>query len=315
MQVVHGDSYRQEAESQYTSSGDVFDRGSIYFTEKDGTPFGAAILQTGYILAINPEHIQNPEVVYDQLSKIIPIDKTAFLKSAEKQNDPYEKITDHIKDTDAEKISKLKIPGVGLYPEKWRFYPGGDTASHILGFVGYQGNTLAGRYGLEQEYNNVLSESGPGIDMNLFAEVFAGNSGTSSPQEGTRKGDVYTTIEPTVENFLENTLKQAKEKWNAETVGGIIMNPKTGEIYAMAAFPQFNPNDYASADISTFKDPLVGSVFEMGSVFKALTMAAALDVGAVTPNTMYDDKGSIIINGARVSNWDFKARGWISMQT
>jgi stage V sporulation protein D (sporulation-specific penicillin-binding protein) len=312
VQIVHGNSYRAKAESQYSSPSTQFSRGGIYFTQKDGTPLGAAILKSGYILAINPELITDAEGAYSKLSNIITIDKTSFLKSANKQNDPYEQIATKVSENDAKKIEALKLIGVRLYPEKWRSYPGGESAAHILGFVGYQGNSLTGRYGLEQYYNDTLTAQGPWLNMNFFAQVFAPNKASNDANHGKAsrgEGDVHTTIEPSVQNYLESRIKQAKEKWNAESVGGIIMDPKTGNIYAMSGLPTYNPNDYSKTEISLFTDPLTQKVFEMGSIVKALTMAAGLDSGAVTTNTTYDDKGTITLNGSTISNWDFKARG------
>ncbi len=93
------------------------------------------------------------------------------------------------------------------------------------------------------------------------------------------------------------------------------MDPKTGAIYAMATTPTFDPNNFSKvSDIGVFKNPLVSGLYEMGSIMKPLTMAAALDAGVVTPQTTYDDKGFLIINKQRIENYDGRGRGVVPMQ-
>jgi cell division protein FtsI/penicillin-binding protein 2 len=96
--------------------------------------------------------------------------------------------------------------------------------------------------------------------------------------------------------------------------GGIIMNPKTGEIYAMDVAPTFDLNDRDGVPLAEFPDPLVESVYEMGSIIKPLTMASGIDAGVITPETTYDDTGCITVNESRICNYDFRARGVIPMQ-
>lgn len=125
-----------------------------------------------------------------------------------------------------------------------------------------------------------------------------------------------TTIEPSTEHALESELQSALDKWNADQAGGIIINPQTGEIYAMAGLPDFDLNDFGNvSDSSIYRNPIVESVFEFGSVIKPLVMAAALDAGVIKPETTYVDKGVVIVNKKEINNFDMKARGLSTMQT
>ncbi len=315
VQVVHSNTYADRADHQYvTPSSDIYERGTIYFTQKDGGLVTAAVQASGYKIAIAPNKLKDPETAYQKISQIVSIDKASFLDKAGKKNDPYEEVADRLTREQADAVSALDLSGVSIYKEKWRFYPGKDLASHALGFVGYIGNALAGRYGLERQYENVLSRGQNNPYVNFFAEVFSDINKTLLGK-GNMQGDVVTSIEPEVQGFLENTLSGVKDKYNANSVGGIIMNPEDGSIYAMAARPDFDPNNFSDAKSnSVFSDPLVESVFEFGSVVKPLVMAAALDKGVVTPETTYYDPGHVTVDSKVIYNFDKKGRGTASMQ-
>lgn len=312
LQIVRGTEFRDRAEGQYKISSDPFDRNSIYFTEKDGATVSAAALKSGFILTINPQKIINSEEAYKKLNGIVSVDRKDFMGKADKKTDPYEEIAHRIPEETAQKIKDMKIAGVSMYREHWRYYPGENSASHILGFVGYKedGKTLAGRYGLERYYDDVLNKDNGKPGRNFFAEVFSSAQNVVDPSLKT-KGDIVLTIEPTVQSLLEKKLEETRTKYKSGVTGGIIMNPKTGEIYAMAATPSFNPNDVSQEkDVSVFNDPLVEGVYEMGSIVKPLAMAVAIDDGDITPNTTYNDTvGSVVVDGKKISNYDGKGRG------
>jgi cell division protein FtsI/penicillin-binding protein 2 len=315
VQVVHGSEYRDQAERQYTTGGNGnFDHGSIFFTEKDGRKIAAATLEAGYTVAINPGQLKDAPSVFEEISRITPLDRDVFFGKANKKNDPYEEIAKRLSGTDAQAIQNLGLPGVILVKDNWRKYPGGRTASQTLGFVGYKGDTLAGRYGLEEYYNDVLERAGGDLYSNFFAQAFS-LSKSLFDSNGQHEGDVTTSIEPTVEGMLENALHDIMKKWSSDAAGGVIMDPKTGEIYALANLPDFDPNSYGTEkDPRVYINPVVQDNFEMGSIVKALTMAAGIDAGVVTPETTYDDKGFVKLDGATIRNYDGKGRGVIPMQ-
>ncbi|MEK7060326.1 MAG: penicillin-binding protein 2 [Patescibacteria group bacterium] len=310
VQVVRSSDYSDRADRQYsTPSSNIFERGTIYFERKDGQLVSAAMQTTGFKLAINPIKILDKEAVYNELAKIITINQDDFLTKAGKENDPYEEIANYLTKEQADAIALLKIPGLTVYKEKWRFYPGANLASQSLGFVAYKGDELGGRYGLERQYNGELSRNKDNPYINFFAEVFSNINDTLFSDE-MLEGDVITTIEPSVQSFLEKTLEGVKEKYNIDSVGGIIMNPQDGSIYALSTKPDFDLNNFSKVTAtSTFSNPLVENVFEFGSVVKPLVMAGALDAGVVTANTTYNDKGEVTIEKHQIFNFDKKARG------
>lgn len=311
---MESEKYASRADRQYQStSKKVFDRGTIFFSNKDGSLVSAATLNSGFIVAINPEVLKNPESVWKTLNEILPIDYDTFMAKASRTNDPYEEIAERVDPETGKKIGDLKIPGLNVYKDRWRFYPGGDMASHIVGILGYRGDEYAGRYGLERQYDSHLIRS-EGAYVNFFAQIFSDIKSVTQQTEDL-EADIVTTIEPTVQANLQNIIASTTEKWNADSTGAIIMNPMTGEIYAMEVYPTFDANNSSEEKNSAiFSNPLVENVYEMGSVIKTLTLAAGIDAGVVNANTTYYDPGYMIINNKRVNNFDGKDRGVVNMQ-
>ncbi len=316
VQVVHKNLYISKADRQYsTPSSNIFDRGSIFFTKKDGSLVAAATVSSGFKVAIKPKDILDIDKAYEQLDPYMEIDYDTFVSKANKKNDPYEEVAFHLTKEQVSEIDNLKIPGVSIYKDNWRFYPGESLASHTLGFLAYKGDDRVGQYGLERYYNGTLSKPKDVTYVNFFAEVFSGlkDKVANSSQE---QGDIVTTIEPSTQHTLESELGDAFKKWNADEAGGIIMNPQTGEIYAISSFPDFDLNKFGEVtDPSIYRNIMVEDILEFGSVIKPLVMSSAIDAKAVTPETTYLDKGMVTVNKKDIYNFDKKGRGVVSMQS
>ena len=195
-----------------------------------------------------------------------------------------------------------------------RYYPGGSLAAQVLGFVAYNNdNEQKGRYGLERYYEQTLARGGDSYS-NFFVELFGGFAGALAGTGG-GQGDIITTIEPSVQSELERTLAAYAGAWHPQLAGGIVMDPQTGEIIAMATYPAFDPNTFnTEKGTAVFKNPHVESVYEMGSIIKPLTIAAALDSGVVTEASTYNDTGCVTYDQKKICNFDLKARGVIPLQ-
>lgn len=314
VQIVHGDEYRRTASGQYMEAvGEMPDRGDIFFTKKGGERVAAAVMQNGWRIAINPKEISAPDETYALLASAATIDAERFRASAEKKSDPYEEVAFRLSDDEAKEVRARDLDGVITVRDQWRFYPAGQLAAHALGFVGFRGDTRAGVYGLESYYEDTLRHD-QDLYVNPFAEIFSNVQAlVADPTE--QRGSIITSLEPSTQGQLEAILEDVSKTYSAKQVGGIIMDPKTGEIVAMGIVPSFDPNKYNLVERpELFQNSLVESTFEMGSIMKPLTIAASLDANAITPKTTYEDRGCITKTGFKLCNFDFKGRGVVDMQ-
>lgn len=318
LQVVHGQNYSEKADRQYTSvSVDTYNRGSIFFQDKNQDLISAASLKTGYILALNTRIMAtDTKMYYEKISKIIPIDAGSFYSKVSKINDPYEEIARQIPEDKIKLINEIKLPGIIIEKENWRYYPGDSLAANLIGFVGFNntGTDLEGRYGLEKYYDDNLKRDNGSLYVNAFAEIFS-NINDNFIQNKDREADIIISIDPEVQGYVEKTVSDIQKKWNSRITGSIVIDPKTGEIYSMAVSPSFNLNDFKKeTSVNVFSNPLVSDAYEMGSIIKPLTMAAGIDNGDVTAKTVYDDKGYLEMDGRTIYNFDKKIRGKVDMQ-
>lgn len=315
IQIMQGSHYTESGERQYVHTvRDLYSRGNIFFSTKDGDLVSAATVQSGYTLTANPQLVTDVDGAYKAVSAVLDTDEEQFRSRVGNKDRIYVELGHEINEAQADAIVEADIDGLQLYRSQWRYYPGEDMAPRTIGFVGYSGDELSGRYGLERYYEDVLKRSDERMSINFFAEMFGNLGEVMFDRTPARRGDVVTTIEPTVSRFLQNRLKDTQENWNSTLTGGIIMHPKTGEIYALGAVPNFDLNSRTDVPIEDFRNPMVEDVHEMGSIVKALTMAAGLDSGAVTSETTYYDAGFIEFDEFTIGNFDGKGRGYVNMQ-
>ncbi|MFZ2983711.1 MAG: penicillin-binding transpeptidase domain-containing protein, partial [Minisyncoccia bacterium] len=318
VQIVDGDKYAEKADRQFASSGTgLFDRGNIYFTHKNGATISAATLATGFLVAINPQTLENPESAYTAIAGLASttISHDAFLAAAAKKGQVHIEVAHRVPDAAGQKLSALNIPGVQVLRERWRYYPGGPLASQTIGIVSYgSGDSLIGQTGLESVYDGTLARSGDALYKNFFAEIFSNVGNLLVNARDAREGDILTTIEPEVQTRLAHDLATVNKRYSSKESGGIIMDPATGAIIALGTYPTYDGNNRQDVSPKLLGNPLVESVHEFGSIMKPLTMTSGLDAGVITPSTTYNDTGCITVDRAKICNWDHKARGVIPMK-
>jgi cell division protein FtsI/penicillin-binding protein 2 len=216
------------------------------------------------------------------------------------QNKPdYKESNNHI----------ASLLGLIWKPYLIRTYPEGKLASNILGFYTFMDReTGKGNYGVEQVYDQELT----GTPQQRLISVTPYTIGDVNPIPA--GASLILTIDRAIQSSIENTLDQALIDTGAKGGTILVLDPKTGEILGMATAPRFDPNIYWDANQQylnngAYFNRAVGDTYEPGSVFKVLTMAAAIDAGVVTPNTIYHDNGYIDIGGIRIINWDGAGHG------
>lgn len=314
LQIMQGKSYAARADAQFMlPSSPLPERDTIYFTDKDGNQITAALLKSGFSLAVNPTKITDPYALYASLSGIVPLTEAEFVAKATKSGTQYSVVANHLDASLGQTIRQKQLQGVILAEDRWRYYPGGSLAAQTLGFVAYNGDIQEGRYGLESYYQDTLNRSSDDLYANFFVQLFGAAKGlvSGAPQSG----DIITSIEPSVQAQLERTLVEYNDTWHPASSGGIIMDPQTGAIYAMAVSPTFDLNSFGSqTNPLIFANPLVQNVYEMGSIIKPLTMAAGIDSGSITSASTYNDTGCITVDTKKICNYDGEARGVTGMQ-
>jgi cell division protein FtsI (penicillin-binding protein 3) len=173
-----------------------------------------------------------------------------------------------------QEIHRLGIPGIGFLRENKRVYPTGNEVAHLIGLVNIDNQGIAG---MEKW-----------LDNNGLADLHRAGFATDRLQR-----PVELSVDLRVEHALRDELLKAKEKYKAKAASGLVSNVKTGEIVAMVSLPDFDPNSPKEAHDPDRINRLTTGVFEMGSTFKALTLAMALDSGKANLNTLYDARGAL----------------------
>ena len=196
----------------------------------------------------------------------------------------------------ADTINELNIKGTGIRYETNRFYPADSFLSKVIGFLGFGAGGRLGQYGIESYFNNELS-----------GQVNADNSASPRPD------DIVLTIDRNIQTFIESKLHGVLTKWQASGGSIIVQDPQTGKIIAMADEPTFDLNSYSSAPTGSYINRNVQEMFEPGSSFKPITMAAGIDLGKVAPSTTFTDPGIIDIAGRQIHNFDGLAHGTVTM--
>jgi len=303
LQIEKGDHYFNRAQAQRLTDGRFIpDRGSIYFTDKNGSAIPAAITKEYPVIYAVPTEVADPVEAATRIAALIPIDSESLKAALAKPADQYELIKAKATAEEAAAVQEAQIPGVYITRQAFRYYPFGSLASHVLGYVGTDTEGVPeGKYGLESYFDSKL-RGVVGYVNNEKDEIL--------PERG---GDVYTTIDQNIQGRAEEVLAQLIRDYSPKGGSIIVQETKTGKILAMASAPSFDPNVYGEAPLESFVNPVVAHTYEPGSIAKVITMAAGIDSGAITPNTTYVDTGSVTLNGYTVRNWDLKAHGTINM--
>jgi cell division protein FtsI/penicillin-binding protein 2 len=231
-----------------------------------------------------------------------------------KKNDPYEPIRHRLSDETVREIEALEYEGLGFSKETWRYYPEKGVGGHIFGFWGFDNSTRRGKYGLEGRFEVELAGR-PG-EISSERDVWGNliSAGVKSIKEKVDGSDLVLTINRAIQYKTCQALYSAIERFEAESGSVIVMEPKTGAILAMCGFPDYDLDEYNKVEnIDVYNNPAIFNAYEPGSIFKPITIAAALDAGKITPQTTYEDYGSVTIGKDTIRNYEQKVHGVSTM--
>jgi cell division protein FtsI (penicillin-binding protein 3) len=206
----------------------------------------------------------------------------------------------------ADAISKLNLKGIYLQKENQRFYPKRDLAAHVLGFVDVDEKGLIG---IERELDSQIRGKSERIVAMADAKQRWFDGGEAKREHGT---SVVLTLDEKIQYIAERELAAAMAKTHSLAGTAIVMNPNTGEILALANWPKFNPNKAGDAPSENWMNRAVSAIYEPGSTFKLITLAAALDQGITRTDEVFDcENGAVYISGHRIR--DHKPFGMLSV--
>lgn len=308
--VLENKNYIAQAESQHNIVEEVpAHRGKIYASNNNiQEKYELATNISLYALTAIPKQVQDKESAAGSLAKLLGLDKNELLNKISGNEAYIPPLAHKLTLEQADAVSKLDLKGIYISPEEWRYYPEGDLAAHVIGYVDTEGK---GNYGVEGYYNQELE----GDSGAFFAEKdvkgrYIEISAKSNPKDG---DDLVLSIDRSIQHFSEELIKKSVEKYGAEGGEIIIIDPKTFEIIAMATDKGFDPNNYAKEakekTVDIFTNPNTAKSYEPGSILKVMTMSAGLDSGSVTAATEETFPAYVEIQGHKIWTWDKKAHG------
>lgn len=291
IQVVKSDEYMEKAAEVWErSSGVTPKRGMIL--DRNGEVLAYTSKAYTVIARLEPYNKGNQNYVKDkektaaQLAPILGASQAEILEKLNKGNKQIElrpwgwKIDEE----KAKQVMALKLPGISLYEESRRYYPKGEFASHVLGYVNLDG--LA-QMGIEKKLDQSLSGIKGSINMKVDSKGNPIPGETEVNRPVIDGSNVVLTIDKNIQGYVEQALNDIWSKYKAKGITVIVSDPNTGEILGMGSRPSFNPNEYWKSDISYFLNPAIGNNYEPGSTFKIVTLAAAIEEGLFNANETF----------------------------
>lgn len=276
------------------------ERGKIY--DRNGELLAANT--TEYRIGISPIYVTDRAKLARDLAEILGDDESRILRLTQSKA-PYELVTvQPVSAEIAQKVASLEALAVTIDPQPKRIYPHNSLAAHVIGFVGWEGTVRRGYVGVEGGYNDDLAGQSRVTERSRIPFDVDLNDQTPPGR------DIYLTIDRSVQFLAETELLDAINRYGATSGSILIMDPRSGEVLAMASYPTFDPNLYFESNKNATRNPIVSDSYEPGSVFKVVTAALALQSGKVTEDsTYYEGQNFREVGGRKVYNWDRGAHG------
>ena len=301
IQIINGKSLQLKATDQWTRDLKIVaPRGTIY----DRTGATLAVSYTTYNVFVRAREVESATTVATTLSNLLSIDFDDVYKKVQKKNVSEVLIKLGVESEIAEKIYQKNLSGVYLVENVSRYYPNGNLASQLIGFTSIDN---VGQTGVEAYYNDLLK----GIDgysyvqSDLQGKEIGGSLRYYIPAaEGE---DLILSIDSKIQQILEESLNNIMIEQKAKNASGMIIDVETGQILAMSTKPSFDLNELPRDDLEVLFDQskmkLVTDMYEPGSTFKILTVAAALEEGLTSLDDVFYCPGYRIVDGVKIKCW------------
>jgi len=307
LQIINGEINRALAKGQQEIFEEISGaRGEIFLYDKDKLILAATNKSWQLCYAV-PKLIEDDISTAELLAPILDLEEEEILDKIKDKDRLFVLLKRELNAEETDEIIKLDLKGIGLQEEPLRFYPYGQLASDVLGFVNEDGK---GQYGIEGYWNDALTgrDGWQKIEYGPFGRFWEGDTAVL-----TRGGDLILTIDRNIQSQAEGLLEEFAGRFDFQAGQIIVMEPITGRILALADFPGFNPDEYEEyaekKEIGIFQNKVIQELYEPGSVFKAITMATALNEKKITPETTFIDRGHVIIADKKISNYDERIWG------
>ncbi len=264
-------------------------RGVIY--DRDGHELAISV-QVGSVFA-HPKQVKDKNKTARALSKILGEKRSLILKKL-KRNRSFVWVKRRIPQTLAEQVKALNLKGLGVTTETRRYYPGRETAAHIIGFAGTDNQGLEG---IEKKFDGLLR--GPEEKLSFMRDALGRPFAVTRPVTSDRRiHDLHLTIDKDIQYKAQASLRAAVKKAKARGGHCVVVDPNTGEILAMAVVPEFNPNVFFNYKPYQWRNRAVTDCFEPGSTIKAFLLSAALEESVVSPlSQFYCEQGKFKVGG------------------
>lgn len=300
LQVIRHDYYKNSALSGQFKQYEIPAKRGVIEAHNGDERVPIVLNEVKYTLFADPVYVKDKKDTANKIQTVIGGKAEDIEKSLDTES-RYVILAKKLGKNEKEKIDKLEIKGVGTREQSYRTYPQGQMAASLLGFVNDEGE---GKYGIEQALDDKLRGSSGQLkaitDARGVPLVSNKDNVVDSPEDGKR---IVLTIDMSMQQQLEEVLKKGLENAKSTSGGVFVMEANTGAIKAMANYPTYNPAEFFKIeDANVFNNTNVSDAYEVGSVMKPLTMAAALNTGSIKADSSFYDSGVIQLDDAKITN-------------
>lgn len=302
--------------NEQAERGKIYDRnGKILAEDVERYKVVAVVDKSAGKSGDKPRYVEDKKKTAKELSKIIDMKPEEIEKQLNQKKAfqvEFGQKGTNLTYQDKQKLEKMDLPGITLYPETERFYPNGNFASHLIGMAQKNPDTgeLKGALGVEKIFDSYLSGTKGALSyiQDIWGYIPPNTKNEKSPKRG---DDVHLTIDSNIQVFVEEALDDMVKRYQPKDLFAVVMDAKTGEILAFSQRPTFNPETGEDFGKKWAND-LYQNTYEPGSTFKSFGLAAAIQEGKFNPKKK-SESGHRDIMGSRISDWNKTGWGEIPM--